>query len=67
MKASVFMAMRSQLISAICDVDEEISNALRSPKSQRAHDRAKALFAERQRLADELEHYGVFVDPHPAV
>lgn len=61
------MAMRNSLLASLADVDGEISQALKFRKSQRALERARALFAERQRIVDELADFGVHVEAHPAV
>lgn len=66
-KASVFMAMRNNLLTALRDIDAEIDYTLTMRRSNRALARAKELFAERQRLSDELADYGVEVETHPAV
>lgn len=66
-KASSFMAMRSELLNALSDIDSEIDKILTFRKSQRAADRARTLFQQRGRVADELRDYGLEVDPHPAV
>lgn len=66
-KASVFFAMRSELLKALADVDSEIDQALGYKSSKRAAEKARQLFAERSRLADELLEFGVEVDAHPAL
>lgn len=66
-KASVYMAMRNQLLTTLREIDVEIDQVLASKKSQRAADRARALFMARGRLAEELRDYGIETDPHPAV
>lgn len=66
-KASVYLAMRTQLLSALNDVDGEIDQVLKARNSQRAADRARVLFLVRARLVDELHDYGLDIDPHPAV
>lgn len=65
--ASVFMGIRNKLLAALRDVDAEIDYTLSIRRSNRALVRAKELFAERQRLSDELIEYGVEVETHPAV
>lgn len=66
-KASVFLAMRNDLINAVREIDAEIDKALKSGKSKRAFEHAKHLFAERQRVSTELVEFGVEVPTHPAV
>lgn len=66
-KASAFMAMRSELLTALQVIDAEIDRALSHSNSQRAADRARLLFQQRARICDELLDYGIEVDPHPAV
>lgn len=66
-KASVFLAMRSELLNALNEIDAEIDRALSYRTSKRAAQKARDLFEERARVADELEHFGVAVEPHPAL
>lgn len=66
-KASVWLEMRNNLLTALALVDAEIDKALLNPASQRAATRCKELFAERERVAAELEDFGLWVEPHPAV
>lgn len=66
-KASVFLAMRSDLMTALQEIDAEIERALRYRSSKRAAHTARQLFAERARVADELLEFGIEVDPHPAL
>lgn len=66
-KASAFMAMRSELLTMLRDVDGEIDKAIKYRKSGRAFERAKALFAERGRIVGRLAELGIEVDDHPAV
>lgn len=67
MKASVFLAIRSDLLRTLGEIDAEIDEVLKHPKSKRAFERAKVLFAERKRIVDELVHFGVEAEPHHAV
>lgn len=67
MKASVFLALRTQMLEHLADIDAEIDHTLRFPNSQRACDRAKELFKDRKRVVDELREFGLDPDPHPAV
>ena len=66
-KASVFLAMRNDLINALREIDAEIDKTLKAGKSKRAFEHAKQLFAERQRVSTELVEFGVEVETHPAV
>lgn len=66
-KASVYLAMRNELLNALREIDLEITQALGFKTSKRAAHTARNLFAERARVADELSEYGIEVDPHPAV
>lgn len=66
-KASVYLAMRTQLLNALAEIDGEIDQVLRARKSQRAADRARVLFMARSRVVEELREYGLEIDPHPAV
>lgn len=65
--ASVFMELRSTLMSALREIDAEIDNTLGFKTSKRAAEKARQLFAERARIADELLTFGVDVEPHPAL
>lgn len=67
MAASVFLELRSALLSALQEIDSEISAVLAYRTSKRAAEKARQLFAHRAQVADELSAYGVSVDPHPAV
>ena len=66
-KASVFFAMRTELLKSLADVDSEIDQALGFKSSKRAAEMARQLFAERARLSDELLEFGIEVDAHPAL
>lgn len=66
-KASAFMEMRSHLLMILAEIDGEIDQVLLAKRSQRAADRARALFLARAKIADELRDYGIDADPHPAV
>lgn len=66
-KASVFLALRNELLVALREVDVEIDHALGFRASKRAASKARELFAERQRIADELAELGVDVAPHSSV
>jgi len=63
----VYLAMRTQLLNALNEIDGEIEKVLTAKKSQRAADRARVLFMARNRVVDELRDYGLEIDPHPAV
>jgi hypothetical protein len=65
--ASVFLEMRSALIKHLAEIDDEIDKALGFKTSKRAAEKARQLFAERARVADELLTFGVTADPHPAL
>lgn len=66
-KASTFMAARTHLLTALRHIDDELDKALRHKPTGRAFQRAKALFAERNKLVERLAQFGIDVDDHPAV
>lgn len=66
-KASVWLAMRTNLLNALAEIDAEIDKALRNRNSKRAAVRAKQLFDERERVVVELERFGLDPGPHRAV
>lgn len=66
-KASVFMAMRNDLLQSLRDIDWEIDRVLEKRSSKRAADRAKTLFCERDRVVDELAEFGLIIGPHKSV
>lgn len=66
-KASVWLAMRTNLLNALAEIDSEIDKALRNRTSKRAAVRAKQLFDERERVVVELERFGLDPGPHRAV
>lgn len=66
-KASVFLAARTDLLLALRDIDGEIDQAIKNTKSARAFERAKDLFAARGRVARKLKEFGIDVEDHPAV
>lgn len=65
--ASEFFSMRSELIKCLQLIDTEIDKTLGFKSSKRAADKARQLFSDRAKVADELLGFGVEVDPHSAV
>lgn len=61
------MELRSELLSKIASIDEQIIQVIDSRRTKKAFDQAKNLFAERSRIVDELSEYGLHIGQHPAV
>lgn len=67
-KASTYLAMRTELLIALREIDEEINKALAVRKSAQAFERAKTLFSARKRIVKRLSaEFGLQIDDHPAV
>lgn len=61
------MAMRTDLLNSIREIDAEIDKAINNRRSKRSFERAKELFAERSRIVKELAEFGLHIEQHPAV
>lgn len=67
MRASVFMARRTELLTQLADIDAQIDKQLSMRRTNKCLEGLRTLFAERNYLADELDGFGVAVEAHPSV
>lgn len=67
MRASVFMARRTELLTQLADIDAQIDKQLSMRRTNKCLEGLRTLFAERSFLADELDGFGVAVEAHPSV
>lgn len=68
MRASVFMARRTELLTQLADIDAQIDKQLSMRCcTNKCLEGLRTLFAERSFLADELDGFGVAVEAHPSV
>lgn len=67
MRASVFMARRTELLTQLADIDAQIDKQWSMRCTNKCLEGLRTLFAERSFLADELDGFGVAVEAHPSV
>lgn len=67
MRASVFMARRTELLIELARIDDLIDKTVVDHRGDETLPILRGLFAERSFIADELDGFGVAVEAHPSV